>query len=482
MVPNFFALGARLSQPRSPLVVILDFHGLLLSRIRNTTRGQLHRTLHHRRPWFTTHRHSLWLRPYVGYFLRCILSRHTVALWTSAQPRNIEPLLARMSTSLHISPPLQDCLTFIWYRSDCRPDLDTGPYSSIKFLPDVWEDESLKRFCRPENTILLDDSMSKVRYFPASAVVVPEYSVEVMGEYFNEDDTLLWMLLYLEYLIECGTSQVGLNLPFGRNGSMSLWQFINLGEEVAWESTTPQQRRSLLSPAQVFIGRDIFSPESPPSFSDNRVMDARARNISAPANGPVSSGASSHVADNIMIDARTRDISAHANDPVSSGASRQIVDDRLIDVSTRDYSAHANETVSSGASRHIVDDEMIDARAEDISGLANGPVSSGSSKHVADDRMIDARTTDISMLANGSVSLGASKHVTGIRLIDARTRDISALANGPVSSGTSNHASPKFKQGVKECEHNGQALPISTTTDKATDIEARIVPTVTIQR
>lgn len=51
-----------------------------------------------------------------------------------------------------------------------------------------------------DNTLIIDDSPTKVVRDPSNAVIVPEYSAENSKVDYSRDETLLWTALYLEHI------------------------------------------------------------------------------------------------------------------------------------------------------------------------------------------------------------------------------------------------------------------------------------------
>ncbi|KAI0557358.1 small phosphatase [Gracilaria domingensis] len=248
---NFEAIAGRLqSSNRSPLHIVLDVHGVLVHRAQAShSRSKAARD--HRNPWRVfPKRQAVWLRPYLRTFLLEIFRRHNVAIWSSAQEKNITPMLEAMSTEFRMSPSLLHRLCFAWHRPQCRPDRQTGKYASIKNLADLWEDREHGARFTPRNTILVDDSPTKTRLFPPSAINVREYSPESLGRHFNNDDTLLWLILYLEYIAD-RVERIG-NVVDARVGGLPFEEFCVLGRSYAMSRRRRRERGKSL--AWVFLG------------------------------------------------------------------------------------------------------------------------------------------------------------------------------------------------------------------------------------
>lgn len=217
-----------------------------------------------RGPWRTfQRRQAIWLRPYLHIFLSVLFERHTTAIWTSAEERNITPVLDAISREYGLQPGIHQTIRFAWHRNRCRPDRATGKYASLKSLRDLWDDRYHGRHFTPSNTLLIDDSFTKVRLFPPSAIVVPAYSASEMGSAFENDDTLLWLILYIEYLAD-RVERFG-NVFDARRDGANFEQFCILGRSQA--STALSGRRRPETLAHVFLG----------SLAGTRRFDERRR-------------------------------------------------------------------------------------------------------------------------------------------------------------------------------------------------------------
>lgn len=268
---NFGELGRRLSTAlsratdstspppaRSGLLVVLDLHGVVVERIKREEKQQIAFARTQRNAWKKGKYHETWLRPHLQTFLDMVCARHNVAVWSSAQRRTIEELLGGVSGHFDIKPALKEKLDFIWDRPKCRPDEQKGGYATLKYMQDLWGDEGFGGRYSCKNTILLDDTISKFRDFPQSGVVVPEYCAERLQERYNSDDTLLWVLLYLEYVLEESGKLSEVDGEFDVAGSrancMSLEDFTLAGRLAARKVvTTRRERKKLKSLAYVFL-------------------------------------------------------------------------------------------------------------------------------------------------------------------------------------------------------------------------------------
>lgn len=247
---NFRALGSRLTSAlssatsplpteahRSGLLVVLDLHGVLAERIPKREKSRLAAARSQRSHWHSLKNYYVWLRPHVKLFVELASARHDVAVWSSALPHTIKDLLRKISIECRLEPPAAKRMQFIWDRSCCDKDEEKGGYATLKRLDRLWRDAKLRERYTPENTLLLDDSESKLRQFTHSAILVPEYNVEKLKERYNSDDTLLWLLLYIEYLLQEATLASSLGSSFNicshRERCMTLQDFIISGELAA---------------------------------------------------------------------------------------------------------------------------------------------------------------------------------------------------------------------------------------------------------
>lgn len=157
-------------------------------------------------------------------------------------------------------------LFYIWDRSLCRPDRNApreeegeegkkkkrGNFKVLKLLPDVWRHHACMNEFGPSNTLIVDDSISKVRFHAANAVVMSEYCVRNYAENYNEDDSLLWLLLYIEYLQSHSHS----GIERCRADLVDFEQFVSEGCQVAQRDET-KESDALASRAYVFFPKEL---------------------------------------------------------------------------------------------------------------------------------------------------------------------------------------------------------------------------------
>lgn len=267
---NFSVLGARLQQgtsagtrgaggahTQSSLLLLLDFNGVLVHRLNKNDRVENRLARQHRPPWKSSKHHHLWKRPYLRQFLDIATTKYTVGIWSAAEERTVLPIISDLSRDLQLTPPLMRRLSYLRFRSSCRPDPQSGKYAVVKYLPDVWSSVPFSE----SNTLIIDDTFEKVRHYPSSAVVIPEYAASKFPESYNFDDTLLWLLLYVEYLAltaESGASSIAQIRPF----LMSFEAFCNLGRLRASNLVPFEQRHRTASLALAFFPKpDVLHRE-----------------------------------------------------------------------------------------------------------------------------------------------------------------------------------------------------------------------------
>ena len=176
---------ARISSPQS-LLLVLDLNGTLVHRKARST--------------------SFMPRPRLSNFLDYCISNHSVFIWSSARPENVNRMCARLFTS-----PQRRLVISEWGRDTL--ELSTEDYNEkvqvYKRLDRIWDNESVQKR-HPQyahggrwsqtNTVLIDDSMWKAMKQPYSHLEIPEYlgptKAKETGK--DEDDVFGQVVAYLE--------------------------------------------------------------------------------------------------------------------------------------------------------------------------------------------------------------------------------------------------------------------------------------------
>lgn len=287
---NFRELGAGVdaairaaSLPRTELLVVLDLHGLLCERVSREgakKRGEREAAFAQRRPAITQRYNQVWLRPRLRDFLNYLVRRHSIAVWSSAALHNVSSLLDDIGDQCGLRDVLQREIRFVWGRDRCKPDFETGGYATMKLLSDLWGHADCGPRFNCTNTLLLDDSFSKVRNFPESAIVVPAYEALTLQEQYNTDDTLLWLAMYLEYRWDDGNTARGQGAESkldirASDSCLSLEEFTLAGEIKARQVQLAEADASVDGAlAHVFV-RETPVPATPaPVSQDATTADA----------------------------------------------------------------------------------------------------------------------------------------------------------------------------------------------------------------
>lgn len=180
-----------------PLLIVLDLNGVLVERWSPHYESREVATAAAFRAPDAHLRQGvkLWVRPGARRFVAAMTRRHTVGVWSSAAPSNVAAVLDVLWARDDARR-----LAFVRSRGGCRADTSGGggQFGTEKVLADLRD----PRF-GVANTVMVDDTPSKVRRQPANAVIVPEFSAaaaEAGRVDFLRDDTLDWLALYLEYV------------------------------------------------------------------------------------------------------------------------------------------------------------------------------------------------------------------------------------------------------------------------------------------
>ena len=170
------------------LLVVLDLNGTLLER---------KRTLQNR--WKRSS--VITARPGLTDFLRYCLDNHSVMIWSSARPANVETMCNKIFSEQDLTK-----LVGMWGRD--RLDLSSAEYNDkvqvYKRLEKVWTDKCIQSQ-HPEptgvwsqmNTVLVDDSVLKGSSQPYNLIEVPEFEKKNWTEEL-EDMILARVMEYIE--------------------------------------------------------------------------------------------------------------------------------------------------------------------------------------------------------------------------------------------------------------------------------------------
>ena len=171
-----------MQQPR-PLLVVLDLNGTLLHR---KNRGS-----------------SFVGRPRVNEFLHYLFSHHSVMVWSSARPDNVQGMCEKL-----LLKPQKEQLIGIWARDQLRLPADAynQKVQVYKQLSWIWKDKKIQsanpnpiEYWSQENTVLIDDSVEKAASEPYNLIQLEEFEnkteqveVDVLGQVVKYLELLRW--------------------------------------------------------------------------------------------------------------------------------------------------------------------------------------------------------------------------------------------------------------------------------------------------
>ncbi|KAI1262433.1 HAD-like domain-containing protein [Xylariaceae sp. FL1019] len=164
--PEYLALSRHppliLREPRN-ILVVFDLNGTLLQRPNR------------KRPT------EFYLRPFAHEFLKYCIDHFTVAIWSSARPKNVYEMANNFLT-----PEERSKVIAVWGRDRfglTRSDYETR-VQCYKRLTLLWDDPIVAA-SHPDaanggkwsqfNTVLVDDSVEKGRSEPFNMITIPEY-------------------------------------------------------------------------------------------------------------------------------------------------------------------------------------------------------------------------------------------------------------------------------------------------------------------
>jgi hypothetical protein len=213
-------------QRKHPILLVFDVNGTLLDRIKRSDR-LLVRNWHAQPqhiyipPQLTMKNHYVILRPRVREFLCWVADRFHLAVWTSAEERNINPILREI-----IPPPMIDddfsfrpFMEFVWYKPQCTiVGRDGYKDRVIKDLSYIWNpsarhDIPSYRKWSSRNVVLVDDSMHKAGSYKSNLLHIPTFyaarsSEDGPGMEGNQDDVLSRLQVWLESVLTADPSDI----------------------------------------------------------------------------------------------------------------------------------------------------------------------------------------------------------------------------------------------------------------------------------
>lgn len=180
--------GATGVMSRRPLFV-LDLNGTLLERLTSSTAKQAYRSnIHYNEAEkydTTINGNPMVLRPHLSTFLACLNSKGQIAVWTSMKKKNADAVCDFIFASLLPATP-----RFVWNQSECSFDNRKSGYKREgckKPLDKIWKEFPDEYDAM--NTIMIDDSASKLELHVENHLHIPEFQL-VKGD-FRADSVLL---------------------------------------------------------------------------------------------------------------------------------------------------------------------------------------------------------------------------------------------------------------------------------------------------
>lgn len=173
-----------LSVPQ-PLLLILDLNGALIYRAKGSI--------------------DYKSRPRVSQFLKYCFANHTVLVWSSAMPRNVDAVCRRLFSQKQLEQVLG-----VWGRDTfgLTPQQYKSKIQVYKRLDRIWDDPTLTHK-HPEthlgtrwsqkNTLLIDDSIIKASAQPYNLVQLPEFTKDSKEKKRRDQTDILGQVVaYLE--------------------------------------------------------------------------------------------------------------------------------------------------------------------------------------------------------------------------------------------------------------------------------------------
>lgn len=167
------------------LLLVLDLNGTLILRSHGATRYKS--------------------RPHLSQFLDYCFANHTVLVWSSAKPHNVDGICLQLFSRKQL-----EMLLGVWARDtlSLTPEQYNSRVQVYKRLDRIWDDPTFARK-HPEahlgarwsqaNTLLIDDSVIKASAQPYNLVETPEFTEKSKEEKRKEpNDVLGQVVAYLE--------------------------------------------------------------------------------------------------------------------------------------------------------------------------------------------------------------------------------------------------------------------------------------------
>lgn len=249
------------------LLIVLDIQGSILLRL---SRGEIgikywQEEMRKNNFGFDRDMQYIWLRPHFREFFRLLTRRHATALWCSCVDKNVVPVIRHISRIVQLpgTPSLVDRMEFMWGRSKTDKDSRYARqnHQRIKDLDCIWEKYQDDYEYTKRNTLLIDDTSAKFDHRNDSVVIIPYYNC--MKRFHPSqpvDDTLMWLILYIEYLTMVAESKTDpIDISAVTSESLDFEIFCTYGKLAADPLLSQSQVMSARSTARALI--EAYAPE-----------------------------------------------------------------------------------------------------------------------------------------------------------------------------------------------------------------------------
>ena len=166
------------TKDRKDVLIILDINGILVRKNNKHDHGGgwKRETSHSKKDdsrFIETKGAIFEIREGVRDFISSCFENYSVAIWSSTTFTNANPIIEGLFTA-----DQKANLVFKWFRDHTKfdPDYGTDPeikdFDTIKSLVDVYQSAMFNRRWTNKNTIIVDDTMRKLRFNPENNCVV----------------------------------------------------------------------------------------------------------------------------------------------------------------------------------------------------------------------------------------------------------------------------------------------------------------------
>jgi hypothetical protein len=176
------------------LLIILDLNGVLVHRLKASKEKlpQASSPEHALKPTMTLGGRKVIFRPSVEQLFTAIPEHVQLAIWTSAEKRNVVQILEKLAPEYKS----RNLFEFTWFRDKCVTDPHDYKFC-IKDLSKVWQSSSK---WNEKNTVLVDDSELKCKNQPDNLLCVKEFKATAEDAF--KDDEIRKLLNWIHRVSE----------------------------------------------------------------------------------------------------------------------------------------------------------------------------------------------------------------------------------------------------------------------------------------